>query len=239
MEKKNNILIIPDVHGREFWKNPVTKELGKVEKIVFLGDYLDPYPQEEINFDTAINNFKEIIQLKKDNPEDIILLYGNHDLHYIDYMGMDIFPCSRYNKAYSKYIESLITDNKDLFNLFYRNGKYIFSHAGIEKEWMRKYCKCESLDDLIKDETKTKGCLWVVDYLRGGRENYGSPVWSDVRVFRNEFDGIFQIFGHTQLSKEYFGPVSGIYETFACLDCRKCFLLDLEDQSIISYDNNN
>lgn len=32
MEKKNNILIIPDVHGREFWKNPVIKELGKVEK---------------------------------------------------------------------------------------------------------------------------------------------------------------------------------------------------------------
>ena len=38
-------LIIPDVHGRDFWKDAANRFPGN---IVFLGDYLDPYPLEEI-----------------------------------------------------------------------------------------------------------------------------------------------------------------------------------------------
>ena len=38
---KEKILIIPDVHGRSFWKKAV--ETGDYEKVVFLGDYADPY----------------------------------------------------------------------------------------------------------------------------------------------------------------------------------------------------
>lgn len=38
------IAIIPDVHGRNFWKNITSnEEIAKYEKIIFLGDYLDPY----------------------------------------------------------------------------------------------------------------------------------------------------------------------------------------------------
>jgi hypothetical protein len=40
---KNNILAIPDVHGRIFWKGPVKKYMAAVDKVIFLGDYLDPY----------------------------------------------------------------------------------------------------------------------------------------------------------------------------------------------------
>ena len=34
------ILIIPDLHGRTFWKEPCYNWEGK---IIFLGDYHDPY----------------------------------------------------------------------------------------------------------------------------------------------------------------------------------------------------
>ena len=34
------ILVIPDVHGRTFWKEPCNNWEGK---IIFLGDYHDPY----------------------------------------------------------------------------------------------------------------------------------------------------------------------------------------------------
>ena len=37
------ILVIPDVHGRRFWKRPLERYIKKVDKIVFLGDYFDPY----------------------------------------------------------------------------------------------------------------------------------------------------------------------------------------------------
>ena len=42
------ILILPDIHGRPFWKDAVEKHFDECDKIVFLGDYLDAYPNEEI-----------------------------------------------------------------------------------------------------------------------------------------------------------------------------------------------
>ena len=41
------MIIIPDVHGRTFWRQAVNDYLGK-EHILFLGDYLDPYAYEGI-----------------------------------------------------------------------------------------------------------------------------------------------------------------------------------------------
>ena len=68
-----NILIIPDVHGRTFWRK--AKELVKqYQKIIFLGDYLDPYSYEGINPDMAFIEFKEIIEFKKKYPKKVILL---------------------------------------------------------------------------------------------------------------------------------------------------------------------
>ena len=93
-------LIIPDVHGRSFWKKSVYDYLENHPevKIIFLGDYLDPYQYEGIYPDDAIPVFEEIISLKKQYPDRIILLIGNHDLHYVqnhrrgcrmDYMNKD------------------------------------------------------------------------------------------------------------------------------------------------------
>ncbi|MDE5880282.1 MAG: hypothetical protein K2H60_01000 [Muribaculaceae bacterium] len=44
MEK--DIIVIPDLHGRTFWKEAVEKYPDA--DTIFLGDYLDPYPNEGI-----------------------------------------------------------------------------------------------------------------------------------------------------------------------------------------------
>ena len=64
------ILIIPDTHGRKFWRNPVQKHLNDPDThIVFLGDYLDPY--RDIDNITAEEAFEELeaIITTLDNPE--------------------------------------------------------------------------------------------------------------------------------------------------------------------------
>jgi predicted phosphodiesterase len=38
-----SILVIPDIHGETFWKEPVQKYIYQVDRIIYLGDYLDPY----------------------------------------------------------------------------------------------------------------------------------------------------------------------------------------------------
>ncbi len=48
------MLIVPDIHGRDFWKEPVRDALGK-EHILFLGNYLDPYESEGISAKDALN----------------------------------------------------------------------------------------------------------------------------------------------------------------------------------------
>lgn len=228
----SNILIVPDVHGRIFWKESVRRELDTIDKVIFLGDYLDPYPEEGITPKESIDILKEIIELKKNNPDKVVLLIGNHDYHYMNYM---ISPCSRFDRRNSHEIEEIFKENLDLFQLLYREDKYLFSHAGVIKEWMEKYCGCQDIEELLKDEHKAYSSLWVVPMIRGGWEWFGSCLWNDVRDFSNEIPGTFQIFGHTQLRDPFFGPNPGVKEEFACLDCRKCFTLDIEEQELKAY----
>ena len=75
------ILINPDIHGRIFWKYSIEHK-GEFDKIIFLGDYLDAYsPDLLVN---EKDNFKEIIQFKKDNLDKVILLLGNHEIVLIN-----------------------------------------------------------------------------------------------------------------------------------------------------------
>ena len=51
------MIIIPDIHGRTFWKQAIQGK--ETEDIVFLGDYLDPYSDEGISGADALLNFRE------------------------------------------------------------------------------------------------------------------------------------------------------------------------------------
>ena len=49
----SKILIVPDIHGRKFW-HEAEELINEVDKVVFLGDYLDPYGYEGITFEDAV-----------------------------------------------------------------------------------------------------------------------------------------------------------------------------------------
>ena len=131
-------LVIPDIHGRTFWKEDI-KRFPKDQypnlNIVFLGDYLDPYDFEKISRLNAIENFKEIIKVSKEDSR-IHLLFGNHDMHY----WYDTkYRCRVDNKNYEK-IKNLFLENFSLFNVAYDeeiNGeKYLYTHAGVTTYWL-------------------------------------------------------------------------------------------------------
>ena len=91
------ILIIPDVHGRRFWKDACLNHKDDFEKIVFLGDYVSPYPYEEISNKKAIDVFEEV-----EEPQDPRFAPGE-EYYYIfnksDYPNL-VF------KIYDKYYRS-------------------------------------------------------------------------------------------------------------------------------------
>lgn len=249
---KSNIkyLIIPDVHGRDFWREPVKEVLEDTNAhIIFLGDYTDGYPQEwDIEFDYlqhTVDNFKEILDLKKHNPDRISLLIGNHDCGYA--IGDDICS-SRRDRSHRRELEDLFQDNRELFQIAEEcdiaGRHFVFSHAGILKGWVRVVWGDEmdnpgfNVVDHLNNAWLTSNysvldALGDYDRYRGyAGYKYGSPVWSDirswVRVTPEETYG-FNIVGHTQLERQL------VLDTIADLDCRKAFYID--DQGVLrSYD---
>ena len=136
--KNIHTLLIPDIHGRIFWKEALeyySKEKYPNLTIVFLGDYVDPYEFEGVSRQDAIDNFQEIINVTK-NDSRIHLLIGNHDMHY----WYDASYKSRCDfKNYEK-IKKMFLDNFDMFNIAYEeiiNGeKFLYTHAGVSAFWL-------------------------------------------------------------------------------------------------------
>lgn len=224
------MIIIPDVHGRVFWKEIVK---NSEDKIIFLGDYVDPYPGENISLIGALDNLSEIIDYKKSNPSKVILLLGNHDFMYMD-SEHNKYSC-RHDFENEPKITKLLMNNRDLFQMNYsievKNKLYIFSHAGILKPWIEKYKNLfgnfpESMDKINelykKWDPEFISSLLEISYYRGGWSDFGSMIWSDVREHSVSCEeNIYQIFGHTQLKDK---PI--IEKHFADLDCRRPFFFD-------------
>lgn len=221
------ILIIPDVHGRTFWRY-ATEHTDEFDKIVFLGDYLDPYPHENIGFNEAVFNFEDIIEFKQNNEEKVILLLGNHDLHYYDLNFMD---CSRLNYKYRDRMHMMFKEFKDYFQLVYEYDKYLFSHAGVYDLWLKDHeLTVETLKDPKFLEANIED-LEDLSGLRGGYKVVGSCVWADIRESQwyNLENSHYHIVGHTQLTKDPY-----ITDDVACLDCRQPFMLNTDTGNIIS-----
>lgn len=221
----SKILIVPDVHGRAFWHRAL-ELVAQVDQIVFLGDYLDPYSHEGISFDLALEEFNKILEFKKEYPDLITLLIGNHDMHYII---KDFMDCSRRNTDMLDQLHKLYNSNLDLFNLIHIEDDWLFSHAGVYKGWMDKYEF--TLDDL---NLKTfLGSHWPaledLSMYRGGYNFVGSCVWADIREsVKNElFPGYKQVVGHTQLNDKPY-----ITDKITCVDVRRCFILNTKTGKI-------
>lgn len=207
------MIIIPDIHGRDFWMKPVAENLGK-EHILFLGDYLDPYDYEGVPPWEVFPRFEEILALKREHPEDVTLLLGNHDLHYVNGNLLG----GRYDYLHGARNKKAFTENARLFQLTREETiagrRYLFSHAGIHAGWMEKHK--DNLDGVGPDGigATLNECWWNADlrprlfailkdvpYARYGNCRYGSPIWADIEDWEDdpeELPGIYQIFGHSQ-----------------------------------------
>ena len=231
IEMAQHIIIIPDLHGREFWREAVG-ELPVDARVVFLGDYLDPYENEWIYWTDAFKGLLDVIEFKKAHFEQVTLLFGNHDLHYLfpDLKG------TRYNEYKADVIRTTFEANLDCFQMaveYAVGGKrYLFSHAGVHPDWLKKHSDLFGSADNVTAET-FNGLMFTDEFvealsdvsaLRGGWSRVGSIIWADIDEFAgtkvNESE-MFQICGHTKCPNgqpKDFGNV-------ICVDCQKAFLL--------------
>lgn len=232
------ILVIPDVHGRTFWR--IAKEqIDDFDRIIFLGDYLDPYDDEQppVNQCDTVAIFEEIIDFARAN-EKVTLLFGNHDLSYL---MEGIYKC-RHIWDFHDDIRHMFLENIDLFKIgtyeTIDDKTYVFTHAGIMKPWadiaMGHSSPNESLIDYLNDHfhsnpDEIEVALSYVGKMRGGFGYMASPVWADIREHFIEEEYAFpenyiQIVGHTRLAKDYIN----IENRVICIDSRQPFIIDNE-----------
>ena len=123
---KANYNIIGDIHGRTCWKQLVQDDCVNI----FVGDYFDPY--DKISHVELMQNFADIIAFKKQRPE-TVLLYGNHDLHYLTPQER----ASRYSILHARAYKQAFADTAELFNgvAYAIADSILVTHAGVSKDF--------------------------------------------------------------------------------------------------------
>lgn len=143
-----HVLVIGDVHGSDAWielidkhfLNPKSKS-DAVNKVVFLGDYLDSYYTSAIS---QFANFKAIVDFKLKHFDDVFLLIGNHDHSYFRELTS---RCP----GYSHGVQALLNDNmsmeylleNDIIQFAVEINDVIYSHGGISETWARELFEYE------------------------------------------------------------------------------------------------
>lgn len=256
------ILVCPDIHGRLFWRTALN-DIDNIDKVVFLGDYIDPYDFEGISVDFAINNLKQIIEFARFYSDKVVLLLGNHDLPYFSdtYYQFSNWH-SRHSDWHHNEIHDLFNENRDLFNIAYTVDNILFTHAGCTNEWLHHVFTSEykitSLDDLtfslnnLLNTEQGLRYLFMIGPVRYGPDQFSSCVWCDKNELiesqelyspNAEINNVRQIFGHTLLgfygSNDYkdnfvFSPLDPIeHNNIKMCDVRKPFLIDSETFKVI------
>jgi len=192
-----SIIVFGDIHGLTYWKEAVEENPGC--RYIFLGDYLDPYGY--IAPKQLIDNLKEIIQLKNDHSDDVVLLLGNHDLHYL---YLDFEPCTRFDDEIEEEAHTLFSENIHLFQHAFQEGRRIFTHAGISEKWF--------FDDFFGDADKNIAeqlnnpqhdqlpALYRIGVMRGGDRNaVGGIFWADVIELFDPLPDYTQYVGHNRV----------------------------------------
>ena len=223
---KKEILIVPDVHGRDFWL-PALDYQGDV---IFLGDYTDHYPQEGFTEEDAYQGMLKIVQFKQQNPDRVTLLIGNHEMHYYN----DDFPAGRFSREYYPKYHEILTgaDTGKLFQICKQVDNFLFIHAGVTKEWYHIH-----YEDFINSGSTLEERLNNVFFekmhifheaswkYRWGLHEAGSPLWADGNELLDEkepFDpNIIQIIGHTPVLT----PEPYLKQYFWLIDNKRLYIL--------------
>lgn len=209
------LIIMGDIHGRDIWKQIVTKEQD-ANKFVFVGDYFDSFKIPGL---IQCQNFQDIIEFKKVSPHhEVIMLIGNHDYHYFPEIGKN--GTSGYQDRMAPTINYLINTNREHLQMAYQFDDILITHAGVSSVWADDILgewKIETLADQINElfkyqplnikyrEFKQVGDKIYWAYGEGD-EIFQGPLWIRPRsLMKANYDNlrnqIRQIVGHTSQNK--------------------------------------
>lgn len=195
------IVSIGDIHGSSAWKNISIKE-NDADKFVFIGDYFDSH-NGGYSPNRQIENFKDILEFKRQNPNKVILLIGNHDFHYLN---GTYETYSKYQAGYSNEINKLLEGalSEGLMQMCFVEGNFVFTHAGVTKTWVENndidVSNLESSINSLFNTKRTSFCFSKgPNFSKIGDDVTQSPIWvRPVSLNEDMIDNVICVVGHTR-----------------------------------------
>jgi hypothetical protein len=211
------ILVVGDIHGN-FNKvlAEVEKRMNSFEHIVFLGDYVDSFDNNQNGY-PMINGFNRMVEM--DNGKFHILI-GNHDLSYL---SDDRISGHRYD--FAQQYREMFLNNLDKMDVCCQLGDYVFSHAGISSAWValnnisdpsdvflevaeisrEDYNKMSLVDQINLIFHEKQFFLfdyYEKDYSMVGNSPRQGPLWIRPNALWENMAFDKQIVGHTEIKPE-------------------------------------
>ncbi len=198
------IVVISDLHGKKDWEKIVEKETKTTDKFVFLGDYFDSF---NLPYTEQMLNFENLLEFKRNNKSKVVLLFGNHDYHYL---SVDNMTYSGFQQFHAIDIKIVIQKaiNDGLIEMCFVNNDYLFCHAGLSRTWVSQNLEDIIFNDNIEEAMNTlfienpKAFGWIRNES-GYTDEYGDnkfqgPLWIRPKSLKKDaIAGFTQVVGHT------------------------------------------
>lgn len=204
-------IVIGDVHGN---MEKVKAFLAyKPEAVhVAVGDYLD-------SFTEPVDRQIETLQLLMSS--NAVLLWGNHDLHYLK---TPLFQFPGFNSDHAQEYQEILETNKNRFKAAYVVDNWLCTHSGVNRI-LAKDLSVYELESLFCEEWQ----LYLLDRGRGYR--FKSIFTFDFMVEGSLApDSIKQVFGHDELSDAAF--INPNCVSIACSDPGTVWIFDTTTNEI-------
>ena len=230
MNKK--LLVVGDVHLKLTEAIGIFEKYHDTHKIIFMGDHFDDFGDSVEKTVLMAKFVKEML-----NNENVICLWGNHDIPY-RYSQLN---CPGFTPEKNEAINSVITvDDWNKFKFFHYENGYYFSHAGITNQWFSNPVTGVTLEGIQKiidgavielESGGVPACLWAADRFRGGSSKKGGLLWND---WRNSdlIPNMKQIMGHTPLHKIQRLIDSVVHSTIINVDCHLREVLEIDEDGV-------
>lgn len=214
-------IVIGDIHGRELWRDIVARE-EDADKIIFLGDYVDTH--ENITPIQQVENLRRICKFASSRKDQVVLLLGNHDYHYLP--GIDEH-CSGYQPMMKMSFEYEYRKYNHLFKLAYQDEMgYLYTHAGLtntfyhnltsEKPIAGADSPARILNKFFKQNYRGFG-FYPGDLSGYGKDKRQSCIWVRPQALVNDFFPVpKQFVGHTSFGGIRREIVEGGRELWLC-----------------------
>lgn len=201
----NRVLFVGDLHCKQEYVLPYVSKLVEsqnVNKVVFLGDYVDDWNVPDKYVIKALDAQVEWYK-KWSDKVDVVNLCGNHDWSYLH---KDKYVASGHRYDIERSVKYRL--NKLNLQMSCVVDKYLVTHAGVTKEWLDY-----ALPDVNVSDTHTLSDTLNLMYSNGdsllndcgpsrGGKDVAGPLWCDAYEDLKNVQGFgtSQIVGHSPVS---------------------------------------